>query len=150
MSTSEPTFTPNPAIEHLEPLIGEWRVHVPDEGDEIDAGRVSFEWLDDGAFVKYRSQSPAPYPSGVVIIGCDDTTGRCAALYSDSRGVARLYGMSLSDGVWRQWREAPGFSQRFAGRFGDDGDTISGTWELCEDGETWRRDFDVVYRRVSA
>lgn len=149
MSTSEPTFTPNPAIRHLEPLIGEWRVEVPVEGTQLEAGSVSFDWLEDGAFIIQRSHAPEPYPSTVTVIGCDDSTGRCAVHYCDSRGVARLYEMSLSEGVWRQWRDAPGFAQRFTGEFSADGATITGKWETCEDGQTWRHDFDIIYRRVS-
>lgn len=148
MATNERGPGINPAIAHLEPLIGEWRAVVQAGGSEVEAGSVSFEWLEDGAFIIQRSQAPAPYPSGVTVIGCDDSTGRCAAHYFDSRGVARLYEVSLSDGVWKQWREAPGFSQRYSGRFSEDGDTIDGGWELCRDGETWEHDFDLTYRRV--
>lgn len=34
--------------------------------------------------------------------------------------------MTLEDGHWEIWREAPGFKQRFTGDFQDDGRTISG------------------------
>jgi hypothetical protein len=36
-------------------------------------------------------------------------------LYFDSRSVSRIYQMSLSAGVWKLWREAPSFAQRFEG-----------------------------------
>lgn len=141
--------TPNPAIEHLSPLIGTWSVGSPD-ADRIDQteGGVTFEWLEGQAFLMQRWDPPDPMPGGVAVIGCDDSTGRCAMHYFDERGVARLYEMSLSDGVWKQWREAPGFSQRFTGTFSEDGDTIHGTWELCRDGTNWDKDFDLVFRRV--
>ena len=57
--------------------------------------------------------------------------------------------MSLRDGVWKLWRDAPGFSQRFEGRFSDDGKTISGRWEKSADGVQWEHDFDLTYTRVS-
>ncbi|MGH2837694.1 MAG: hypothetical protein ACRDJY_05005 [Thermoleophilaceae bacterium] len=44
--------------------------------------------------------------------------------------------------------DAPGFSQRFAGRFAEDGDTISGVFELSRDDETWDDDLEITYRRV--
>ena len=141
--------TPHPAIAHLAPLVGGWRVApVGVEIEEEGAPQVSFEWLEGGAFLLNRWQSPDPFPSGVAVIGCDDSTGRCAMHYFDDRAVARLYEMSLSDGVWKQWREAPGFSQRFTGTFSDDGDTIHAAWELCRDGTHWEKDFDLVYTRV--
>jgi hypothetical protein len=37
--------------------------------------------------------------------------------------------MSLNDGVWKLWREASGFWQRYTGVFSDDGRTIKGAWE---------------------
>ena len=38
--------------------------------------------------------------------------------YFDSRGVRRIYGVSLEDGVLRMWRDAPGFDQRFCATLG--------------------------------
>ena len=69
-------------------------------------------------------------------------------LYFDSRGVSRVYQMSLSDGVWKMWREAPGFSQRFMGTWSSDGRTIRGRWEESGDGSHWEHDFDLTYTKV--
>jgi hypothetical protein len=41
------------------------------------------------------------------------------------------------------------FSQRWSGRFSDDGNTIEGAWEISNDGETWEKDFDLTYRRLA-
>ena len=72
--------------------------------------------------------------------------------YFDSRGVARVYAMTFSDGVWTLLREAPDFtpldfSQRFSGRFSADRTTIAGTWEVRTDGSSWEHDFDLTYTR---
>lgn len=67
--------------------------------------------------------------------------------YFDSRGVFRVYEASVDDTAWRLWRDAPGFSQRFAGTFADDGKTTEGLWELCEDDEHWASDLQITYRR---
>jgi hypothetical protein len=56
--------------------------------------------------------------------------------------------MSLAGGVWKLWRIAPGFSQRFRGTFDESGSTIAGTWESSSDGSTWEHDFDLTYRRA--
>ncbi len=138
----------NSAVEHLRPFIGTWAVSIAEKG--IAAGTITFEWLEGQAFVLQRSAPPDPMPGNVAVIGCDDSTGQCSMQYFDERGVARIYQWSLNDGVWMQWREASGFSQRFTGTFSADGDTIHGTWELCRDGTTWEKDFDLIYRRVAA
>jgi hypothetical protein len=69
-------------------------------------------------------------------------------LYADSRRVSRVYEMTLEDGVWRTWRAAPGFHQRFEGTFSPDGATITAAWEMSEDGTTGTKDFDITYRRA--
>jgi hypothetical protein len=38
--------------------------------------------------------------------------------------------------------------QRFTGTFEDGGDTIRGRWEIAEASESFRTDFDLIYRRV--
>ncbi len=66
----------------------------------------------------------------------------------DSRANARIYEMSLKDGVWWLWREAPGFWQRFNGTFSADGRTIKGRFEKSSDGSAWEYDFDVTYMKI--
>ena len=56
--------------------------------------------------------------------------------------------MSLEDGAWKMWREAPGFSQRFMGTFSDDGNTITTRWEKSSDGVNWEHDLDLTYTMV--
>jgi hypothetical protein len=58
------------------------------------------------------------------------------------------YKMTLRDTIWKLWRNAPDFSSRFTGTFGDNGDTIIGVWELSEDGSTWKRDLELTYTLV--
>jgi hypothetical protein len=70
--------------------------------------------------------------------------------YFDSRGVRRIYEMTLDDGVWTLWRDSPDpFPQRFTGTFEDDGQTMSGRWEKAPDGTNWEIDFDLIYRKRS-
>ena len=69
--------------------------------------------------------------------------------YFDSRGVARAYDVSFEDGVLRLWRDGPDFAQRYHGRLSADAMTIDGAWEICEDGETWRHDFELTYNKVA-
>ena len=82
-----------------------------------------------------------------MIVGGDDSSEMYSMLYSDSRGVSRIYQMSLGDGVWRLWRDAPGFSQPFIGAFSEDGRTITGRWEAPEEGSQCTLDFDLTYTK---
>ena len=66
--------------------------------------------------------------------------------YFDSRGVRRTYGVSLSDGVLRMWREHPGFDQRFSATLGPD--TFEGQSQVAETPGVWRDDLKVIYRRL--
>ena len=69
-------------------------------------------------------------------------------LYFDERGVSRKYEMSLLGNVWKWWREAPGFSQRFTGTITDDGYTIIGEGEMSKDDKPWEKDLSLTYTRV--
>jgi hypothetical protein len=143
--------TAEAALRELEPLVGEWKVEmVPPGGDPLDGGaRTVFEWHDSRAHLVQRSTVEVPEaPNGVSIIGCDCAVGTYFQLYSDDRGVCRVYEMSIGDGEWRLWRNGDPFAQRFAGRFEDGGRTIRGRWELAEDGGDFRVDFDLIYQKV--
>ena len=89
------------------------------------------------------------FPRGVMVIGPDAAGERVVQHYFDSRGVARVYEVGFEDGVLRLWRDdEPEFAQRYSGRLSADGATIDGAWEGCEDGTTWRHDFDLSYSKV--
>ncbi|MEA2380138.1 MAG: hypothetical protein QOH72_109 [Solirubrobacteraceae bacterium] len=142
--------TPDPAIARLEPLIGRWRIDgaVPVDPAAEPAGEVEFDWLGDKAFVVQRWRTAAPeFPDGQAIIGAGEGED-FVQHYFDSRGVARVYRMSLRDGEWRLWRDGPEFSQRFTGRLSADGTTIAGAWEMARDGKTFERDFGLAYTRL--
>ena len=144
--------TAEKALKELEPLVGEWKLEAIPPGGEPWPGeaRAMMEWHDSRAHVVERWIVEMPEaPNGVAIMGCDAANGTYYQLYSDDRGVCRVYGMSIGDGEWRLWREGEPFSQRFVGRFEDDGDTIAGRWETAEDGMTYETDFDLIYRRVT-
>jgi hypothetical protein len=90
----------------------------------------------------------ADFPDGIAIIGSDASGEAYHQHYFDSRGVLRVYEMSLRDNVWKLWRNSPDFSQRFTGTFGDDGKKITGRGERPGDGSNWEHDFDLTYVKV--
>jgi hypothetical protein len=113
-------------------------------------GRVRFAWFEGGPFLMQRWTVDMPEaPNGTAIIGCDAANGTYYQLYSDDRGVCRVYEMGLHGREWTLQRTGEPFAQRFVGTFSEDGRTIIGRWELAEDGETWRTDFDLTYTKLS-
>lgn len=143
--------TAEDALRELEPLLGEWTMEAgPPDGDPWPGqARVEFEWMEGAPFMVERWSVEMPEaPDGTAIIGCDAAEGRYFQLYSDERDVCRVYEMRIGDGEWRLWRQGEPFAQRFTGRFEGDGKTIKGRWELDE-GEGWRTDFDLTYRKLS-
>ena len=79
--------------------------------------------------------------------GASDQQQGLTMHYFDSRGVSRVYEVSIDDAAWRIWRDAPGFSQRFSGTLADGGNTIAGVWQLCRDDVNWHDDLAITYRR---
>ncbi len=141
----------NPALEPFSVLIGNWSTTgthglMP---DTILHGHASFEWLENGAFLLVRSKVDDPrFPSTVSIFGSDDAEGKFFMLTFDERGVSRKYDVTLHDNIWKWWRDAPGFSQRYEGIIGDGGNTIITKGELSKDGVSWQKDLDLTYTRV--
>lgn len=143
--------TADAALRALEPLLGEWKVEmVPPGGEPLDGGaQTVFEWHESRAHLLQRATVDVPEaPNSVSIIGCDAANGTYFQLYSDDRGVCRVYEMSINDGEWRLWRDGEPFAQRFTGRFEDAGRTIRGTWEIGDDSADLRPDFGLIYRRL--
>jgi hypothetical protein len=144
--------TAEEALARLGPLVGEWILEArpPDGPPWSGEARTTFEWHESGAHLVSRFEVEVPdAPNGVSIMGCDAAKGTYYQLYSDERGVCRVYEMSIGDGEWRLWRDGEPFPQRFAATFSDDGNTITGRWEKAPEGHSWETDFDLTYRRVS-
>jgi hypothetical protein len=167
-------------LPELDVLVGDWAMEAlfPDAPPSGPAGRTVFEWMTGGQLLVQRWEVAVPEaPDGIAIIGVAGAgAGAGAAVgvgvgvgeggvgragegegylqhYFDSRGVVRVYEMTLSDGVWELLRVKPDFSpldfcQRFTGRFSDDGVTIDGRWEKSGDGVAWEPDFDLRYTRI--
>jgi hypothetical protein len=143
----------DPALERLDALVGKWTMQAAAPGGPPwpGAGRVAFEWLEGRTFLIERWAVDLPEaPDGIAIIGSGDEPETFRQHYFDSRGVHRVYEMTLADGAWELWRDAPDpFPQRFHGTFEDGGATIAGRWEKAPDGSVWETDFDLTYRKVT-
>lgn len=143
--------TAEDALRKLDPLVGAWTlVAVGPDGEQWpgEAG-ASCEWHPSGAHLVFRSWADLPEaPATLSIIGCDAANGTYYQLYSDDRGVCRVYEMSITEIEWRLWREGEPFPQRFTATFEDGGSTIAGRWEKDLDGTGFKTDFDLTYHRV--
>ena len=139
------------ALRRLQPLVGEWTMEAawPNGDPWPGGGRMTVEWHDSGSLLVQRTTVDLPEaPATVSIIGCDGANGTYTQLYTDERGVCRVYEMSIGNGEWKLWRKGEPFSQRVAATFSDDGNTITGRWEIAEDGTSYATDFDLIFRRV--
>jgi hypothetical protein len=147
------------SLGRLDALIGQWEMEATFEAGRFGpdspiltgrGGLTTFEWLEGRFFLTQRfiNKHPAA-PSGIAIIGPGAEPETFTQYYYDSRGVARIYQMTLDDGIWKLWREGPGFWQRYAGQISDDGNKITGAWEVSVDGQTWKHDFSLTHIKTS-
>jgi len=139
------------AMKRLDVFIGEWTLEASFPGAAI-AGRAVFEWMLDRQFLLERSEVPGA-PDSLAIVGFDPGREAYCQHYFDSRGIARVYAMSLSDGAWTLVRDCADFtplefSQRFTGSFSGDGRRITGRWETSANGSNWEHDFGLTYTKV--
>jgi len=141
-------------MKRLEPLVGGWITEaIFSFTPEPVGGHVSFSWELGGQFLLERSSVDHPdAPDSLALISADGDG--YVQHYFDARGVVRTYRMTLRDSVWTLLRDRPDFTpldfaQRYTGTFGEDGQTITGRWEMSHDGgTTWEHDFDLNYRRT--
>jgi hypothetical protein len=158
-------MTSDPTLARLNRLVGTWTTEAthPAMPGVLAHGTANIEWLEGERFLILRARSDHPdFPDSISIIGfteLDRTAPGARSVptpdgehpltmhYYDSRGVFRDYQAAIDDTAWRFQRIAAGFSQRFTGTIADDGNTIDGVTQLCEDERTWRDDLKITYRR---
>ena len=144
----------NPSLKDLEVLVGNWIVEISNASfltnlSEKVQGQARFESIAEQNFMNMRMGNKAvgpPYSD--CIIGRDDDLDLYVVLYTDDRKMSRIYQMGFEGRVWKQWRTAPGFSQRFEAEIAGDDDRIKGRWEKSFDGVKWEHDFDISYKRI--
>jgi hypothetical protein len=146
------TINHNKALEKYQKLLGTWELSgshrlIP---GVVLTGTCVVTWLEEGGLVTVKTvMDQKEIPEMFAVIGHDDKNDpeNDTMLYFDVRGVSRIMEVSLDDKEWRYWRTAPHFSQRFTGTFQDDGNTIIGLSELCEDDRNWKDDLKLTYTR---
>lgn len=144
----------NSELVKLEGLVGEWATTISDAwfleppGAEVP-GRTTVEWMGESFLVlrtRFAGDEHA-HSEMTLVVGRSDPDDAYVALYHDDRGVCRVFAMTFDGERWTLSREDPDMHQRFIGDVGPD--RILGRWEASEDhGRTWRKDFDLTYRRA--
>jgi hypothetical protein len=142
---------PNPALEPLAPLLGEWcttGTHPLMPGMAF-RGRTSFARHQGGAFVLMRSEIEEPeVPSGVAVIGSDDAAGTLTMLYFDERGISRRYTVEVGDGEVSWHRDEAGFAQRMVLTIANSGSRLDAKGTMSHDGGPWEDDLQLTYERI--
>ena len=140
-------------------LVGRWTTEATHPGlpGAVVRGSSEIEWLEGERFLIYRSTYDHPdIPDSISIIG--DTAG-LHMHYFDTRGVHRIFELSVTDESWEVTmdRRAPAgafaspdtpFSQRMTYVFEDEDRTMSGTGSLSYDNVNWEDDLRITYRRA--
>ena len=142
---------PNPALRPFDRFIGEWRTSGAHPGvpDTILHGRVSYAWLEGGAFLICRTQIDHPlFPSGIMIFGSDDAAGSLFVSYFDERGISRKYDVTLVEGGFVTQRTDPKFSQRASYILAADGNSVVTRGQMSRDGGAWEDDLSLTYERA--
>jgi hypothetical protein len=139
--------TAGDALRTLDVLVGEWKTTAPGMAAE---GITTFDWLEGGGFLIERSTVDRPeFPNAICIIGPTGPGGALQQHYFDSRGVARVYEMTLANGSWTLYRAGPDWPQRYVGELSPDDNAITGRWERGEKpGDALEQDFDLNFTRL--
>lgn len=157
-------MTSEPSLKLLNRLVGSWTTEAthPALPGIVVRGTVDAEWLEGERFLIHRARTDHPdFPDSIWVLGftehdrvtpdaklapVPDGEPGLTMHYFDSRGVFRLYQLSVDALAFRFWRDAPGMSQRFTGTFSDDGASVEGVSQLRTD-QQWEDDLKITYRR---
>ena len=118
MTVTDPTCS-NPALAELAILVGDWDMalsgasFLPDP-EQVIHGHFGCSWIEGGAALAMHQGGPKP-PVATWIIGRDEASPDFSVLFSDDRGVSRIYAMSLMDNKWKLWRDDAQFRAAVSG-----------------------------------
>ena len=143
----------NTALAPVERAVGTWTVtgsHPGLPGRTLH-GKVTFEHIEGGAFLRMRSEMEDPeLPDGVAIFGTDDDDDACTMLYFDVRGVARRYEVAFHADGFAWSRDSRKLAQRFRITIANDARTMEGEGTMKKDGAPWEADLRLSYVRVGS
>lgn len=151
MSGDEPPAGPGPEHRRLDAFVGRWNtegvVRATADAPELRFTAVDrYEWMEGGWFLLHHvdARMGDGRLTALEVIGYDPASGTYPMRSWDSQGNAGAHTGTLHDGVWT----FAGATERFTGRFGPGGGTLSGTWERSAGGESWEPWMDVILTRA--
>jgi hypothetical protein len=142
--------------ERLAVLIGRWKTEGwTKETPEAPAARIdavdAYEWLPGGFGLLHSVDAKVgdEKVEGAEIIGHDPDRGAYVTQYFGSDG-AEAYEASLTqEGEGLTWRMRTE-KARFTGVFSDDGDVITGHWELLAESGDWQPWMDITLTKQAS
>lgn len=130
--------SPDPQLRHLDRFVGTWTLQGREavEYGEIH-GTLAFEWMEGGYFLLQHVDidHAGQRVKGIEVIGFGrDWEGRaprdCTSHFFDNTGNHFEYVYELgADEIITIWGGYVGSPAVFRGRFGEDGNTITGRWD---------------------
>lgn len=141
----------NPELERVAAIfMGDWVVTITnmwwlEDPTTVTTGSAKCEWLGD-SFIRLEVEFDGE-PTWEFMFGRSDAKDQFVVLYSDERGVQRVFDLTIDDDTWMMSRADPDFHQRLLGRI--EGNRMIGQTDASEDqGTTWRKDFDLIFERA--
>lgn len=154
--SSDPHAPRTRGSEHelLAAFLGAWRVEgrnspaVPGGAGSPVTGEQAYEWLPGRFFLasRWHRRFAEGLHAGTALLGFDPDAGGFFSHHYDNLGHARHYGVTVRGRVWR----LAGPHERATIAFAADGASYTETWQLSEDGSTWRPRCELEATRVPA
>ena len=146
-----PPEKPYPELRKLDRLVGKWKTEgktraTPSKPSVRICGTDIYEWLPGGFFLIHRVNvcMGDEEVKSVEVIGYDDSVQTYPMHSFDNKGNYDLSQASVHNSTLI----ITGKSIRFTGVFSDNGDTITGTWEILTDSSNWSPWMDLKLTRV--
>lgn len=136
--------------ERLEALIGKWKTEGrTKETSDVPAAEIdavdTYEWLPGGFGLLHVVDARVgdEKVEGAEIIGYDPDRGAYITQYFGSDGPASYEADLVEEGGVLTWGMRSK-SDRFRGTFSDDGDVLTGHWEMLREDGSWRPWMDIT------
>ncbi|WP_339290063.1 DUF1579 family protein [Paenibacillus sp. FSL W8-0187] len=149
--TSQNSFKPDPAMARLNVFVGKWntegviKASPSGPADQLKA-IDTYEWLPGGHFLIHHvdGHMGKEEVKAIEIIGYDASSQKYTTHSYDNQGNFSAYQANLIDRAWT----ILGKSERFTGMFSEDSNTLTGSWELSNDGKNWVHWMDIKLTKV--
>lgn len=140
----------NSELERVAEIFGgDWSVTITnmwwlEDPSTARTGIARCDWLGD-SFLLLQVEFEGE-PTWDFVFGRSDARNQFVVLYSDERGVQRVFDLTIDAASWVMSRSDPDFHQRLLARI--EGNRMVGQTDASDDrGDTWRKDFDLIFER---